>query len=133
MEAAVSAGRVREGLGLRAAEDDQPAWVMRVDPSDGASFVLRDTPVLLRVSHRLLAESVSADSVRVLDPQGQVSGQVRVCGDGRVVIWQAERLLTSGVEHVVIVRGVRDTRGRVVQEHWSRFVPCGLARAELSG
>lgn len=108
-----------------------PAWVMRTSPEDGAVFVLRDTPVLLRLSHAVDPTSVAASAVRVLDAEGEVPAGLRWTALGHVVVWEATRLLMPGVEHVVIARGLRDRRGREVAEHWSRFVPCGLSGEDL--
>ena len=108
------------------------AWVMRASPDDGALFVLRDTPVLLRLSHPVDPACLEPGAVRVLDPQGEVPAGLRWTSEGRVVIWEPLRLLVPGVEHVVIARGLRDRRGRPVAEHWSRFVPCSLSREDLA-
>jgi hypothetical protein len=107
------------------------AWVMHTTPEDGASFVLRDTPVLLRVSHAVEPTSITSSALRVLDPRGDVPGALRSANDGHVLIWEPLRLLVPGVEHVVIARGLRDRRGRDVAEHWSRFVACGLSSHDL--
>jgi hypothetical protein len=104
---------------------------MRTSPDDGALFVLRDTPVLLRLSHPVDPSSLEPGAVRVLDPSGEVPAGLRWTGEGHVVIWESERLLVPGVEHVIIARGLRDRRGRPIAEHWSRFVPCGLSREDL--
>jgi hypothetical protein len=116
-----------------AVEETQAAWVMHTTPADGAVFVLRDTPVLLRLSHAVDPVSVNAGAVRVLDTAGEVPAGLRWAAAGHVVIWEPRRLLVPGVEHVVIARGLTDRRGRAVAEHWSRFVPCGLACEDLRG
>lgn len=112
---------------------DAAVWVLRTLPEDGAVFVLRDTPVLLRLSHAVDPESVDPRTLRVLDPTGDVPSEVGASADGLVVIWEPRRLLVPGAEHVVVARGLRDRRGRSVAEHWSRFVPCGLSREDLRG
>ena len=112
-------------------EPEQPAWVTHVAPEDGAMFVLRDTPILLRLSHPADPASF-AHGVLVLDAIGEVPTEIRGLSEGFVVLIQPRRLLVPGVEHVLIVRGLRDRRGRPMAEHWSRFVPCGLARDDLS-
>lgn len=116
-----------------AVEETLAAWVMHTTPEDGALFVLRDTPVLLRLSHAVDPNSITAGSVRVMDPGGDVPAGLRWAAEGHVVIWEPRRLLVAGVEHVVIARGLVDRRGRQVAEHWSRFVPCGLSREDLRG
>lgn len=120
---------------LRAYEpaEGAAAWVLRISPEDGAAFVLRDTPVLLRLSHAVDPGSLDAAAVRVVDAAGDVPADLRCSAGGLVVICQPRRLLVPGVEHVVIARGLRDRRGRPVAEHWSRFVPCGLAGPDLRG
>lgn len=128
----MTALRSHESAGVwPAVEETQPAWVMHTTPEDGAMFVLRDTPVLLRLSHAVDPISVKASAVRVLDANGDVPGGVRWAAEGHVVIWEPRRLLVPGVEHVVIARGLTDRRGRALAEHWSRFVPCGLSREDL--
>lgn len=124
--------RAHESAGLwPAVEETLAAWVMHTTPEDGAVFVLRDTPVLLRLSHAVDPSSVKASTVRVLDPEGDIPAGVRWTAFGHVVIWEPRRLLVPGVEHVVIARGLLDRRGREVAEHRSRFVPCGLSRDDL--
>lgn len=113
-------------------EDDGPAWVVRVDPQDGAIGVLRDAPVLARLSRPADPKSLSEASFRVEADGETVPATLRTSPDGRVVIWLGERLLNPGVEHVVVACGLRDALGRAVAAHRSRFVPCDLARADLS-
>jgi hypothetical protein len=105
--------------------------VARVDPSDGATQVLRDAPVILRMSQPLDPESLSPESVSVQDDNGTVPGWLRLSPDFQVVIWGAERHLRPGILHFIVARGLRDQRGRPVDPHWSRFVPCDLARSDL--
>ena len=107
------------------------AWVMHSTPEDGASFVLRDTPVLLRLSHAADPSSLTPSAVRVLDPCGEVPGALRWVSFGHVLIWRPLRLLVPGVEHVVHAAGLRDRRGREVAAHMSRFVACGLSSLDL--
>jgi len=110
---------------------DRPPTVARVDPNDGATQVLRDAPVILRLSQPLDPESLSPQSVSVQDDFGTVPGCLRLSPDFHVVIWGAERFLRPGILHFVVARGLRDQRGRPVDPHWSRFVPCDLARSDL--
>lgn len=111
----------------------QPPWVVRIDPQDGARMVLRDTPVLIRLSRPADVRSLSERSVKVLDPAGQVPARLSLSADGCVVIWQPQRLLVPGVEHVVLSAGLRDCRGLPVAPLRTSFVPCGLSRPEIAG
>ncbi|MFI5184469.1 MAG: Ig-like domain-containing protein [Vicinamibacteria bacterium] len=110
---------------------DRSPMVARVDPSDGATQVLRDAPVVLRISEPLDPQSLSPESVLVQDDGGTVPGWLKLSPDFYVVIWGAERHLRPGILHFVVARGLRDRRGRLVDPHWSRFVPCDLARDDL--
>jgi hypothetical protein len=110
---------------------DLPPTVARVDPSDGATQVLRDAPVILRISQPLDPESLSLETVSVEDDCGAVPGRLRLSPDSHVVIWGGDRPLRPGIIHFVVARGLRDRRGRPVHPHWSRFVPCDLAREDL--
>ena len=110
-----------------------PGWVRRVEPADGERLVLCDTPVVLLVSHALDPRSVNLDSVRVLDPLGDLPGRVRLSSDGRLLIWESTELLVPGALHTVRVSGLRDVSGVTVQDHESRFTTCGLRRLDLFG
>jgi hypothetical protein len=120
--------------GLRApSPEPQAPWVVRIDPQDGARMVLRDTPVLIRLSRPADVRSLSERSVRVLDPAGPVPARLSLSADGCVVIWQPQRLLVPGVEHCIVSTGLRDCRGTPVAPSRTFFVPCGLSRPELTG
>jgi hypothetical protein len=109
-----------------------PAFVLRVDPRDGATGVFRDAAVVACLSHAAEPASVSAQTFRVEETgAGAVPGRVTLSPDRAVVVWTARRLLTPGVEHVVTADGLRDARGRTVAPHSSRFVPCDLVLADL--
>jgi hypothetical protein len=110
---------------------DDPTRVLRVDPADGLNGVFRDTPVLVRLSRPANGLSVSAETFRIEDAAGSVPGRARLSPDGCVVIWQGDRLLEAGLEHVLTVCGLLDLRGRDVTPHRSRFMPCTLVRSEL--
>lgn len=114
-------------------DNDDPTRVVRVDPADGLRGVFRDTPVLLRLSRPVDPMTVRADTVRVEYAGGRVPAHLRLSPDGRVVVWRADDLLETAVEHVITVCGVRDARGREVLPHCSRFVPSTLTWAELAG
>jgi hypothetical protein len=113
------------------ASQDAPPAVARVDPRDGATQVLRDAPVILCISQPLDPESLSLETVSVEDDCGTVPGWLRLSPDSLVVIWGGDRPLRPGILHFVVARGLRDRRGRPVHPHWSRFVPCDLAREDL--
>jgi hypothetical protein len=112
-------------------QDLQDVCVVRVEPPDGSSGVLRDAPVLARVSHRVDARSLSADSVRIWGHAGLVSMRRELRRDGYVLICRPDRPLEAGVEHRLEVVGLRDSRGREVLAHESRFVPGGLGLHDL--
>jgi hypothetical protein len=125
--------RGHHGAALDASAEG-PVWVMKVDPGDGATGVLRDTPVLARLSHPADAASVHTGTFRVEERGGaEVPGVVLLSPDGRLLIWTAVRLLAPGVEHLVTADGLKDHRGRHVAPHRSRFMPCALARDDLPG
>jgi len=117
---------------LPPAPPEGPAWVMRVDPGDGATGVFRDAPVLACLSHP--ADAATVHGFRVEETGGAaVPGEVLLSPDRRLLIWTASRLLAPGVEHLVTASGLRDHRGREVAPHRSRFVPCALARSDVPG
>lgn len=111
---------------------DDPTRVVRVDPRDGVTGVFRDTPVLLRLSRPVERESLCDATVRVEDADGLVPGHLQLSPDDEVIIWRPARFLEGGVEHAVVVAGLRDRRGRDVTPHRSRFVPCTLRRVDLA-
>jgi len=119
------------GLRPPTTQPEEPTWVVRVDPGDGSAFVLRDTPVLIRLSAAVDPASVTHRSVHVVDAGGAVPSHLGLSADERVVIWCPERMLVPGAEHEVRVRGLVDRAGRPVRVHASRFVPCGFARKDF--
>jgi len=114
---------------LAAAAD--PMRVLRVEPRDGATGVLRDTPIVASLSHALQPSSLTTEAVAVEDEAGPVPGRSALSADGRCVIWRAERLLVPGAAHRVTVAGLRDLRGRTIAPHRSAFVPCDLTLRDL--
>jgi hypothetical protein len=116
---------------MRAQDDAEEVFVVRVEPPDGSSGVLRDAPVLARVSHRLDARSLSPESVRIVGETGPVSMRRELSRDGFVLICRPDRPLEAGVEHRFELVGLKDARGRVVLAHESRFVPGGLGLHDL--
>jgi hypothetical protein len=123
----VSTTRLRPVAGLVA----EPTWVVKVDPGDGSSFVLRDTPVLVRLSAPVNPASVTHRSVRVVDASGPVPAELSLSADERVVIWCPQRLMAPSIEHELVVCGLLDRQGRPVPNYTSRFFPCGLARGDF--
>lgn len=118
---------------LEGAGEPDVAFVVRVEPPDGSSGVLRDAPVLARVSHRLDPRTVAAHTVVLWSDCGAVPLRLEVSRDRFVLIGRPERPLEAGVEHCLELSGLRDERGREVQAHASRFVPGGLGLHDLDG
>lgn len=137
-EAAAGPGVLRPGLRSHGSEsggpgEDGPASVVRIDPHDGAVCVFRDTPVVAHFSRPLDPAGVSSQTFRVWDDQGAVLGHVRLSPDASVLLWEADAPLAAYVHHFVISSGLRDTRGREVSPHLSRFLTCDLMRRDISG
>jgi hypothetical protein len=118
---------------LEGAAESEAAFVVRVEPPDGASGVLRDAPVLARVSHRLDPRSVAPHTVTLWSDTGAVPMRLEVSRDRHVLIGRPEQPLEGGVEHCLELCGLRDERGREVMAHASRFVPGGLGLHDLDG
>jgi hypothetical protein len=111
----------------------QPSHVVHVEPQNGATGTLRDSPVLTRLSQRVDLTSLNASTFRVEDAAGPVPARLGTSPDGFVLVWWPERLLTPGVEHRVVAEGLRDAIGRAVAPHESRFVPGGFSGTDLAG
>lgn len=105
--------------------------MVRIEPPDGATGVLRDDPVVAILSHAVDAATMSDESLQVLGPAGRVPGRVCLSPDGRVLVWTPGRLLDANGAHEVRVSGLRDLRGLDVEPHESRFVPCRLAASDV--
>ena len=116
---------------MRTPDDVQEVFVVRVEPPDGSSGVLRDAPVLARISHRLDPRTVAAHTVVLWSDSGAVPMRLEVSRDRFVLIGRPEQPLEAGVEHCLELSGLRDERGREVLAHASRFVPGGLGLREL--
>jgi hypothetical protein len=112
---------------------DVPSLVVHVEPQDGATGTLRDSPVLTRLSRRVDPASLNASTFRVEDAAGPVPARLGTSPDGFVLVWWPQRLLLPGVEHRVVTEGLRDAVGRVVPSHESRFVPGGFSGMDLAG
>ena len=96
---------------VRSCIADQPAFVVHVEPANGATGILRDSPVVTRLSRRVDGRSLSASTFRVEDDCGPVPARLDTSLDGLVVVWWPERLLTPGAEHRVVAEGLRDAVG----------------------
>lgn len=105
--------------------------VVHVEPGDGATGILCDTPVALRLSVPVDPRSVSAETVRVQDPFGAVPGHPQASADGCLIVWQPERPLRADLLHFVVASGLRDAHGRPLAPHFSRFVPWCFARQDF--
>ena len=125
----MGASRLRPFAGPTA----DPTWVVRVDPGDGSVFVLRDTPVLVRLSGPVNPATVTHRTVRVVDAHGPVPAELSLSADQRVVIWYPQRLMVPAMQHELMVCGLLDQRGHVVPNHASRFYPCSFAREDFTG
>jgi hypothetical protein len=111
---------------------DSPPRVLRIDPEEGACGVFRDTPVVALLSHSADRQSLDPHVLVVTDACSRVPGRVVLSPDGRVLVWQADRLLTAGMPHEVQCAGLRDLRGREITGRYSRFVPCDITWSELA-
>lgn len=109
-----------------------PPRVVRVDPGDGASGVLRDAPVLARLSHPCDPGSLDRDSFGIHDDGGLVPGRLELSPDGRLVIWRPLRALRAGGEHRVAASGLRCREGAEVAPFESRFHAGSLGSGDLA-
>jgi hypothetical protein len=123
----LTSGSTRAALGA-----DGPGLVVHVEPGNGATGILRDSPVVTRLSRCVDRLSLSAATFRVEDPSGPVPARLATSPDGHVVLWWPERLLEAGAEHRVVAEGLRDAVGRPIPTWESRFVAGGFAGADLS-
>ena len=116
---------------MRSPDEADDVFVVRVEPPDGACGILRDAPVLARISHRLDSRTLSPASVRIVGLSGPVSMRIELSRDGYILICRPEHPLEAGVEHRFEIVGLKDARGREVLAHESRFVPGGLGLHDL--
>jgi hypothetical protein len=108
-----------------------PFHVERVDPPDGAIGVLRDDPVLVRLSAPIDADRLGEATVEVREADGAVPSRVETLDGGRVLVWWPGRRLRPGREHHLVARGLRDRRGREAPALASRFTPGPLSGQEI--
>lgn len=108
------------------------ARVLRIEPGDGATGVLRDAAVVLKLSCPVDEASLGPDAVTVCDCEGRVPGRLLVSGEGDLLVWQPQRPLRPDVLHFVLARGLRDGLGRALPQHCSRFVPGPLGLFDLA-
>ena len=106
--------------------------VLRIDPGEGARGVFRDTPIVALLSHAAARHSLEAHVFVVTDRGSRVPGRVVLSPDGRVLVWQADRLLKAGEWHEARCAGLRDLRGREIAGLSSRFVPCDITWSDLA-
>jgi hypothetical protein len=114
-------------------DDDAPTRVLRIDPAPGSAGVFGDAPVVAVLSRPLDRSSVTPESFSVTCGGRPASGLATTSPDGRAIVWTPGRPLTAGVEHHVRATALRDTRGRLVPDFASTFVPCGVTLADLFG
>ena len=108
-----------------------PFRVERVDPPDGATGVLRDDPVLVRLSAPVDADRLGEATVEVREGDGTVPAQVQTLDGGRVLVWWPGRRLRAGRVHCLVASGLRDRRGREAPALMSRFTPGALDGEEI--
>ena len=110
---------------------DTPPRVVRIDPGEGAAGVFRDTPVVALLSHAADRQSLDPHVLVVTDASSRVPGRIVLSPDGRVLVWQSDRLLNAGESHEVQCAGLRDLRGREITGLYTRFVPCDITWSDL--
>ena len=108
-----------------------PFHIERVDPPDGARGVLRDDPVLVRLSAPLHADGLAAVTLEVRHGDLPVPARLELLDRGRVLVWWPRDPLQGGQEHCLVVRGLRDRLGREAPEVASRFTPGALSGDDI--
>ena len=124
---------MERALRCRPQPEAQEARVLRVEPGDGTTGVLRDSAVVLKLSCPVDQSSLGPGAVTVRDCDGAVAGWLLAAGEGDLLVWQPRGPLRPGVLHFVLARGLRDCLGRELPEHCSRFVPGPLALLDFAG
>ena len=122
---------LRNSVGADGPPGDRQGRVLRIDPSDGATGVFIDDPVVATLSHAVDATTATGKTVRVADDAADVPGQLHFSPNARVLVWTPLRALRPGVRHTVILAGLRDLRGREIAPHVSGFVPCPFSAGDV--
>lgn len=108
-----------------------PFHVERVEPPDGARGVLRDDPVLVRLSAPLHADGLADATLEVWDGAAPLPARLELLDRGRVLVCWPRALLRPGREHRVVARGLRDGLGREAPPLASRFTPGALSGEDI--
>jgi hypothetical protein len=108
-----------------------PFHVERVEPPDGATGVLQDDPVLVRLSAPVNPDRLAEATLEVREADGPVPSRVQTLDGGRVLVCWPRRRLRPGREHLLVARGLRDRRGREAPALASRFTPGPLSGEEI--
>jgi hypothetical protein len=108
-----------------------PFHVERVEPPDGATGVIRDDPVLVRLSAPVDADRLPEATVEVREAEGTVPSRVETADGGRVLVWWPARRLRPLREHRLVAFGLRDRLGREAPALSSRFTPGALDGEEI--
>jgi hypothetical protein len=106
-------------------------FVERVEPPDGATGVMRDDPVLVRLSAPIDTDRLPEATVEVREAEGTVPSRVETVDGGRVLVWWPARRLRPLREHRLVAHGLRDRHGREAPPLSSRFTPGALDGSEI--
>jgi len=124
-------GRALLGAGDGRALPEEPLRILRVDPTDGAAGVFRDSPVVVSFSHPIDSASLAGEALRVEAAGHELAGEWRLSPDGAVAMWIATDPLKPGREHLIVASGVKDRQGREVPRHESRFLAGDLSFEDI--
>src|SRR5262249_56901058 len=116
-EAGAAVGPLTGGAMRSTVVADGPGFVVHVEPGNGATGILRDSPVVTRLSHRVDQQSLTAATFRVEDASGPVPARLATSPDGHVVLWWPERLLTAGAGAPGRAGGHRRRGGTALPTH----------------
>src|SRR5688572_10057504 len=84
-------------------------------PSNGAANVAVHTKLTLRFPRRLRPESINAETIALLGPNGNVTSKIVPAENGRLVFINPTELLAPGVTYVVSLSGAVDEAGQKIQ------------------